>query len=528
MELSIWKFQNINMTRAGQYRLEIAVDRQMGITSDQTSDAQRLKINSVRHGQMYPQQSIVTDTCVKSDDIYLTNVFKIQFERQIVELFDVLQLDSPVQCDHQSAVQVRARLFKRRGRFANDLEYLDFQFYSVGRCNKTLMIENAPSYLELDFEEVGYMSKVCIKMCPSNLVPSGDDSVYVGELAQCKLLEQQYRISNLQSILEESRKDQDSIKYKIRQNGEPVQPVTIGCLLNQSALRTSEQKRVSGSHLIVMVHGLWGNSNDFRLYRNLMSQIAEPFQTIQQKDCVYLMSKTNSEDPLQSLELMGSRLAQEVVDFITNNLLLVNKLSFVCHSMGGLVVRVAVESEVLEQYKDCLYQMRTFGSPHLGMVGLQNQSLSMLSQLAKLRYMGVITGSNCCLDQLWMRDHADLRQSFIYKLSSSASLSRFHQVVCVGSSQDNYVPYHSALIQHSKKGQSTQSHVEEVLKEMHHNLACDIRNLIQIDLDFPLNTLNAPGCCSKLDYILGRSAHILPLQDSKCITLVQALLCYHI
>ncbi|KAI3633057.1 hypothetical protein MIR68_009132 [Amoeboaphelidium protococcarum] len=525
MELSIWKFKNVNMTRAGQYRLEIAVDRQTAQNSTQNIDSQRLKINSVRNGQMYPQQSIVTDTCVKSDDIYTTNVFKIQFERQIVELFDVLQLDSPVQFDQQSTLQVRARLFKRHGRFANDFEYQDSQFYCVGACNKTLMIDNAPSYLELDFGEVGYMSKVCVKMCPSNLVPSGDDSVYVGALAQCKHLEQQYRISNLQTILQQSQKDQDSIKYNIRQNGEPVQPVTIDSLLNQSALRASEQKRVSGSHLIVMVHGLWGNCNDFRLYRNLISQIAEPFQAIQSKNCVYLMSKTNTEDPLQSLELMGSKLAQEVVAFITKNLLLVNKLSFICHSMGGLVARVAVESEVLEQYKDCLYQLITVGSPHLGMIGLQNQSLSMLSQLAKLRYMGIFNGGNC-LDQLWMRDHTDLRQSFIYKLNSNSSISRFHQVICVGSSQDNYVPFHSASIQCSQKDQTVQPHVEEVLKEMHHNLACNIKNLIQIDLHFPL--LNAPGCCFKLDYILGRSAHILPLQDPDCITLIQALLCYHI
>ena len=49
--------------------------------------------------------------------------------------------------------------------------------------------------------------------------------------------------------------------------------------------------------------------------------------------------------------------------------------------------------------------------------------------------------------QLSCRDAADLRQTFMYKLSQVSNLHLFKNVLLCGSSQDRYVPLHSARIE---------------------------------------------------------------------------------
>lgn len=49
--------------------------------------------------------------------------------------------------------------------------------------------------------------------------------------------------------------------------------------------------------------------------------------------------------------------------------------------------------------------------------------------------------------QLSMRDTADLRQSFLYKLSQRSTMHYFQNVLLCGSSQDRYVPAHSARLE---------------------------------------------------------------------------------
>jgi hypothetical protein len=48
--------------------------------------------------------------------------------------------------------------------------------------------------------------------------------------------------------------------------------------------------------------------------------------------------------------------------------------------------------------------------------------------------------------QLQLKDHHDIRKTFIYKLSEKSNLERFQNVLLCGSSQDRYVPVHSAHV----------------------------------------------------------------------------------
>ncbi|VDN51093.1 unnamed protein product [Dracunculus medinensis] len=56
------------------------------------------------------------------------------------------------------------------------------------------------------------------------------------------------------------------------------------------------------------------------------------------------------------------------------------------------------------------------------------------------------------LEQLSLRDSDSVRETFLYRLSLNNSLGLFKYVLLVGSYNDAYVPYHSALIQHCKVG----------------------------------------------------------------------------
>lgn len=46
-----------------------------------------------------------------------------------------------------------------------------------------------------------------------------------------------------------------------------------------------------------------------------------------------------------------------------------------------------------------------------------------------------------------MKDNVDIRQCYLYKLSQEPGLEHFQFVLLCGSSQDNYVPIHSAHIE---------------------------------------------------------------------------------
>ena len=59
--------------------------------------------------------------------------------------------------------------------------------------------------------------------------------------------------------------------------------------------------------------------------------------------------------------------------------------------------------------------------------------------------------------QLSCRDAPDLRKTFMYRLSQTSCLHKFKNVLLCGSSQDRYVPFHSARIELCKAAVKDQS-----------------------------------------------------------------------
>lgn len=92
----------------------------------------------------------------------------------------------------------------------------------------------------------------------------------------------------------------------------------------------------------------------------------------------------------------------------------ITKISFIGHSLGGIIIRAALPH--LVEYKDKMNLFMTFGTPHLGCVygssKLVDAGMWLLTKLKK----------TLSLTQLALADSKDLRKTCIYKLSKVEGL----------------------------------------------------------------------------------------------------------
>lgn len=88
-------------------------------------------------------------------------------------------------------------------------------------------------------------------------------------------------------------------------------------------------------HLVIMVHGIVGSAADWKFG-------AEQFdKLLQDKVIVHCSNRNMHKLTLDGIDVMGERLAQEVIEEI-NKRPQIKKISFVAHSVGGLVARYAI------------------------------------------------------------------------------------------------------------------------------------------------------------------------------------------
>ncbi|KAJ1280258.1 hypothetical protein BS78_04G217200 [Paspalum vaginatum] len=133
-------------------------------------------------------------------------------------------------------------------------------------------------------------------------------------------------------------------------------------------------------HLVVMVHGIVGSTADWKFG-------AEQFEKLlSDKVIVHCSNRNMHKLTFDGIDVMGERLAQEVIDEI-NRRPQIKKISFVAHSVGGLVARYAIgrlyrppkqTSENIPQMNDSnrgaihgleAVNFITVATPHLGSRG---------------------------------------------------------------------------------------------------------------------------------------------------------------
>jgi len=262
----------------------------------------------------------------------------------------------------------------------------------------------------------------------------------------------------------------------------------------------SAPKPYRGVHLFVLVHGFQGNSFDMRLMKNNVALLYP--------DAIFLCSTSNEENTEGDISDMGIRLAQEVVNYVCDWCpgSTLGRLSFMAHSMGGLIVRAALP--LLHEYRNKMHTVITFSSSHLGLfqdkISLFNTGFWVLKQWRKSLF----------LQQVSMTDTTDPRESFLFKLSKSKGFEFFQNVVLVSCYDDQYGPFESARaeINSTWDGQSD----KDIYREMVRNIwePVDASRVLRFDINFHIPEKN-------LDAFIGRAAHI---QFLECQAIMKMLI----
>ena len=198
-------------------------------------------------------------------------------------------------------------------------------------------------------------------------------------------------------------------------------------------INPTQIKEYRGAHLFILVHGFQGNSFDMRCFKNIIATALPEAQ--------FLCSQANEDDTECDIFNMGYKLSQEVHQFIRetcpgNQLA---RLTFIGHSLGGLIIRAALP--FLDKFKDKMHGYLSLCTPHLGYMYKSGKLFSAgMWFLKKWK-------KSTSLSQLAMTDKKALDQTALFELSKSKGFAWFKHIILVSSFQDQYAPFDSARIQ---------------------------------------------------------------------------------
>ena len=266
------------------------------------------------------------------------------------------------------------------------------------------------------------------------------------------------------------------------------------------------------SHLIVCVHGLDGNSADLRLVKTYL-EMALPSSNLE-----FLMSEINQMDTFLSFEDMTKKLVNEIMYHVKTCDLNIGKISFIGHSLGCILIRSAIQKPELVNFAKKFHTFLSLSGPHIGTMynnsGLVNAGMWVMQRWKK-------SGS---LQQLALKDAADIRKTFMYKLAEKSNLHFFKNVLLAGSSQDKYVPIHSARIELCKAAIKDNSVTGAAYKEMVHNI---LGKVVESDVELVRYDIHH-ALPNNTNSLIGRAAHIAVLDSELFIEkfLVIAVLKY--
>lgn len=125
-----------------------------------------------------------------------------------------------------------------------------------------------------------------------------------------------------------------------------------------------------GIHLVILVHGLWGNASHFNYIK---AQLEESYdKTLDENLAVYQTGSNEGYKTYDGIDLCGKRVAQEIeLEIARLNVVdKVVKISVVGYSLGGLIARYAIGILYYHGvFKDIVpVNFTTFCSPHVGVL----------------------------------------------------------------------------------------------------------------------------------------------------------------
>ncbi|CAD5205383.1 unnamed protein product [Bursaphelenchus okinawaensis] len=261
-----------------------------------------------------------------------------------------------------------------------------------------------------------------------------------------------------------------------------------------------EQRSFENLHLVVLVHGLEGTSEDLTTYKNYL-QIALPSQNM-----TFLLSEVNQTETWSDLNKMGANLLTEISNYVERLPRLPEKISLIAHSMGGLIVRAMCGLPEMQRYESRLHTLLTLNSPHCGL--LYNQRAASLG-VSLLQWWK----QSVSLEQLTMRDARNLKDTFLYQLGQNKAFGMFKYVLLVGSYLDLYVPLHSALVENCKAAAVDSSHQGNAFSEMIGHINESVIESKKHTVMIKYTVSHSLANVSKAQQMTGRPMHIAVVDD---------------
>lgn len=249
-------------------------------------------------------------------------------------------------------------------------------------------------------------------------------------------------------------------------------------------------------HLIVFVHGYGGSDSDMRFYKNYILTLLP--------ETIFLASSCNSDTKNVSILTLGQNLAKEILEFTKMlNVSTIEKLSFIGHSLGGLVIRASIP--YLGNFQSKFWTLMTLASPHLGFTN--HQSVVALAGFSLFKKIG----GEKIFEELDLSDAKNIKDTVLHKLSVNKSLESFKHIILVSSQQDNYCPNDSARIQKPTDSKDVARY--KLMSEMVETIfgGCQARRVHKLDIDV------VDEAERMVDWVTGRTAHVDLISDPMII-----------
>ncbi|CAJ0596242.1 unnamed protein product [Cylicocyclus nassatus] len=257
---------------------------------------------------------------------------------------------------------------------------------------------------------------------------------------------------------------------------------------------------VTTTHLVVFVHGLEGTCEDLSSYRNIFRVIAGDIHGFH-----YLLSASNHSKTWSDIDDMAGNLLSEVQCYVSKYSELPSRISFVAHSLGGVIVRAAVCRDEADWLRPRLHCLLTINSPHLGLAYVGkgvNLGIQFMQWWKQSR----------SVEQLSLKDEVAFCDSFLFRLSQKKTFGLFRKILLIGTPADLFVPCHSALVAPCKSAMKDLSAMGSAYREMMSNVHDDIVTSDRTTVAIRYSTWHSISS-PKASRFTGRAAHIAAVED---------------
>ena len=253
----------------------------------------------------------------------------------------------------------------------------------------------------------------------------------------------------------------------------------------------SKSKSKKASHVFILIHGMDSRYTDLLPIMNEISLVTPNADFI-------LPEWIAGEKSRLSIKTSGQKVAYEIIETLErdyDDLDEIGKISFVWHSLGGLIARAAFPH--LQEFHCKFYSYWSLGSPHLGIHNAQAH-ITIGAIFTEIFSLGN------WITELRLADSYSIERTNLYNLSESKGFEHFEHIYFIASAQDTYSPYYSSRVQIFKDDLELPN--ANMLINMNQNILNQCKNgVTRVDVNFNIQK-------NDFESLIGKTAHIMLLE----------------